>query len=87
MNLLNIQLVVPAPGVLSNDRDADGDPLTASLVSGPSNGLLTFNSDGSFTYTPLTSLVTFSDHFTYRAFDGQAYSNPATVTIQVSVLP
>jgi peptidoglycan/xylan/chitin deacetylase (PgdA/CDA1 family) len=85
MHLLNVQLAVTAPGVLGNDTDADGDPLTSVLVSGPSNGLLTFNSDGSFTYTPVTSLLTFNDSFTYRAFDGQVYSNIATVTIQVIV--
>jgi hypothetical protein len=85
MHLLDVQLVVTAPGVLGNDTDADGDPLSTALVSGPSNGLLTFNSDGSFTYTPATSLLTFIDHFTYKAYDGQAYSNVATVTIQVSV--
>ena len=39
-------------GVLFNDTDADDDPLTASLVSGPSNGTLAFDSDGSFDYTP-----------------------------------
>jgi Bacterial cadherin-like domain len=30
-------LTVSAPGVLANDTDADGDPLTAVLVSGPSH--------------------------------------------------
>jgi len=85
MHLLNVMLSVPAPGVLGNDTDADGDALEAVLVASPSNGLLTFNSDGGFTYTPLTSLLTFTDSFTYRAFDGAAYSNIATVTIQVIV--
>ena len=28
-------LTVTAPGVLANDTDADGDPLTAVQVSGP----------------------------------------------------
>jgi len=36
--------------VMTNDTNSDGDQLTASLVgSGPSNGTLSFNSDGSFT--------------------------------------
>jgi hypothetical protein len=35
-----------------NDADGDEDPLTFELVSGPSQGKLTFNTDGSFTYTP-----------------------------------
>ena len=39
-------------GVLANDTDPDGDVLSAVLVTGPSNGTLTFNADGSFTYTP-----------------------------------
>ena len=41
-----------APGVLANDTDPDGDPLTAVLVTGPSHGTLTLNANGSFTYTP-----------------------------------
>ena len=41
-------LTVPAPGVLGNDTDADGDPLTAVLVSGPSSGTLVLQPDGSF---------------------------------------
>jgi VCBS repeat-containing protein len=38
--------------VLANDTDKNRDALTATLVSGPANGLLTFKSDGSFTYVP-----------------------------------
>lgn len=37
--------VSAARGVLANDFDADGDPLTASLVAGPANGTLTFNTE------------------------------------------
>ena len=46
-------VVVSAPGVLGNDTDVDtGDARQASLVSATSNGALTLNADGSFTYTP-----------------------------------
>jgi VCBS repeat-containing protein len=76
-------LVVPAPGVLGNDSDVDGDTLTAVLVSGPSHGTLTLNSDGSFTYTPAENFFG-TDSFTYQAYDGVDYSNVATVTITVS---
>src|SRR5262249_39690655 len=69
--------------VLGNDTDADGDPLTAAVVSGPSHGTVTLNSDGSFTYTPAVHFVG-QDSFTYAANDGVAASLPVTVTISVS---
>ncbi|NOG48618.1 MAG: tandem-95 repeat protein [Chloroflexi bacterium] len=72
-----------APGVLTNDTDAEADPLTAVLVVGPTNGTLTLNSDGSFTYTP-NAHFNGSDSFTYKANDGTADSNVATVTITVN---
>ena len=48
----DISLNVPAPGVLGNDSDVDGDPTTAVLVSTVAHGTLVFNSNGSFVYTP-----------------------------------
>ncbi|MCD0461883.1 Ig-like domain-containing protein [Roseiconus lacunae] len=71
-----------AEGVLANDSDPDSDPLTAQLVSGPSNGSLTLNSDGSFTYTPDTNFSG-QDSFSYQANDGTSLSNSATVTVTV----
>ena len=65
-----------APGVLANDTDPDGDPLTAVLVTGPSHGTLTLNANGSFTYTPAANF-TGTDSFTYRASDGTLNSSPA----------
>ena len=38
--------------VLTNDSDPDGNPLSASLVSGPSHGTLSLLGTGAFTYTP-----------------------------------
>jgi VCBS repeat-containing protein len=76
-------LVVAKPGVLGNDYDVDGDSLTAVLVSGPAHGTLTLNSDGSFTYTPAENFCG-EDSFTYKAYDGELYSNVATVTIHVT---
>ncbi|WP_341736584.1 DUF4347 domain-containing protein [Microcoleus sp. CAWBG640] len=40
------------PSVLSNDTDANSDALSASLVTGPTNGAIALKSDGSFNYTP-----------------------------------
>jgi hypothetical protein len=76
-------LVVGAPGVLGNDSDPEGDPITAVLVSGPSNGGLVLNADGSFTYTPNANFHG-SDSFTYQANDGLVGSNVATVSITVT---
>ncbi|MBN2473708.1 MAG: lamin tail domain-containing protein [Pirellulales bacterium] len=74
--------VAAAGGVLANDTDDDGDPLTASLVHAPPHGTLTLLSNGSFSYTPSANFYG-SDSFTYRAHDGVAESNLATVTITV----
>jgi len=76
-------LNIAAPGILGNDTDLDANPLTAVLVTGPSNGSLTLNSNGSFTYTP-NSFYNGLDSFTYRANDGIANGNIATVNINVS---
>ena len=79
-------LVVPPPGVLANDSDPEGAPLTATQNSAPANGALTVNSDGSFTYTPAAGFSG-ADSFTYRASDGSVSSSAATVSITVTPAP
>ncbi|MGA9397399.1 MAG: Calx-beta domain-containing protein [Anaerolineaceae bacterium] len=71
-------------GVLSNDIDAEGDPLTAVLVTGPvtEQGTLTLNTDGSFTFTPADDFSGDAT-FTYQADDGLELSTIVTVTIHV----
>jgi len=78
----NQALSVAAPGVLDNDNDADSDTLTAEQTSEPAHGTVEMASDGSLVYTPTTGFAGV-DTFTYRAYDGLAYSNSATVTITV----
>ncbi len=73
-------LVAALPGVLANDQDADpGDTLVASLVTSPTNGSVTLNPDGSFTYTPG---VDGQAVFTYQVTDGTV-TDSATVTITI----
>ena len=70
-------------GLLANDVDVDGDPLTLVLVNDPVNGQLVINTDNSFSYTH-NGDETNSDSFTYMAFDGEYYSNLALVTLSIS---
>ena len=76
-------LNVTAPGVLGNDTDVDGNPLTAVKVTDPSHGTLTLNTNGSFVYTP-APLFSGTDSFTYKANDGTVASAPVAVSITVN---
>ena len=82
-------LVNAAAGVLANDFDPDaGDTLTAELATGPTQAQsFSLNADGSFVYVPAAGFEGV-DYFTYRAFDGNAYSpTAARATITVSAPP
>ncbi len=79
-------LAVPAPGVLAGASAPSGDALSAQLVSGPADGTLTPNADGSFTYTP-TPGYSGSDSFTYEAIDGAGDYATATVSLIVPAPP
>ena len=81
-NLLN---VLVTGGVLTNDTDVDGDTLTATVVATTTNGVLSLNANGSFTYTPNTNFNGV-DHFTYLAHDAFTNSAVATVTITVNAV-
>src|SRR5207237_8888291 len=78
-------LTIASPGVLGNDTDVDGNPLTAAVVAQPAHGTVTVNADGSVTSTPAGN-YNGSDSFTYKANDGIADSNVATVTLTVSAV-
>ena len=80
----DVALAVAGPGILGNDTDAENNPLTVILVSGPSHGSVALNANGSFTYTPNAN-YNGSDSFTYKANDGIDNSNTAaTVSITVN---
>ncbi|WP_324751965.1 Ig-like domain-containing protein [Roseovarius sp. Pro17] len=76
-------LTVPGPGVLGNDADADGDTLSVAVATGPSNGSLTLNPDGSFIYVPNRNFNG-TDSFTYTVTDADGATDTATVTIIVN---
>ena len=78
-------LNVAAPGVLSNDNDPDGDPLSVNTtpVSQPTNGTLTLYADGSYEYT-YNGSATLSDSFVYEVSDGLGGTAQATVTLTLT---
>ncbi len=70
-----------ADGVLKNDIEPDRQNLTVELIGDPSNGTLTLNADGSFTYVADRGFRRGTDTFTYKLSDGSLTSNVATVAI------
>ena len=76
-------LIVPLPGLLTNDTDPENDTLTITLNTQPANGTVTVNPDGSFTYTPNPNW-TGTDTFDYTISDGNGETDTATVTVDVT---
>ncbi len=75
-------LDVSAPGVLANDSDADGDSLTAVLISDVQNGTLSLQDSGAFSYMPNARFFGI-DAFVYQANDGELNSELTSVFIEV----
>ena len=69
--------------VLTNDSDADNDPLSIAGHTVTTRGTLTLNNDGTFTYAPNEN-YNGTDEFSYTTTDGQATSNTATVHITIN---
>lgn len=77
-------LQTPAPGVLANDVDPEGDSLSAQLFSNTAHGTLSLSADGSFTYVPEAGFKGV-DSFIYRVFDGTSASDLAAATLYVGL--
>ncbi len=69
--------------LLANDRDAEFMPITPTLVTSPTHGMVSITALGLFTYTHNGDGATI-DHFTYQVNDGVYASNVATVTITIT---
>ncbi len=76
-------LVVGIPGVLRNDTDANGDTIVAIKVSDPAHGTMSLGDTGGFWYLPEEGFEG-QDNFTYKVFDGTAYS-PYEVRVYIDV--
>lgn len=70
-------------GTITGASDVDGDSLTYALDSGPSNGVLILNADGSYTYTPNAD-YNGADSFSYTVSDGNGGTSTATVNLTIS---
>ncbi|WP_375345141.1 tandem-95 repeat protein (plasmid) [Priestia megaterium] len=62
--------------------DVDGNPLTYGLLTGPVNGTVIVNPDGTFTYTP-NGNYNGIDSFSVVVSDGQGETAVSTITITV----
>lgn len=80
---VDVPLHIGAPGILLNDSDPDGDPISAILASPPASGSLELFADGSFDYTPPPGFVG-TEFFAYRAFDGTQTGGLTSVRIDVA---
>jgi len=80
----NSVLNVGAPGLLAG---AVGDGLQAQVVNGASNGFVSVNADGSFTYSPRSGF-TGVDSFSFDAVDSAGQETaPVAVSIVVGAVP
>jgi hypothetical protein len=81
-------LTIPGPGVLANDSDVDGNPLTAIVATNPAHGVLTLAANGGFSYTPAAAACPgVADAFSYRASDGTATSAARAVILSPAAVP
>jgi hypothetical protein len=76
--------VMPATGVLANDLGVGATNLTATLVTGPTNGSVSLAANGGFTYTPATN-YSGPDCFVYSVSNGQ--TNLGTAAVLITVVP
>ena len=74
--------VIAAEGILANDSDSDSPGITATLISNVSNGTLSLQPNGSFTYQPAPGFLG-TDLFVYQANDGSSQSDNTEVEIEV----
>ncbi len=69
-------------GVLANDSDADGNPLTIQAVTQGAHGSVTVNPNGTLTFAPSANYYG-SDSFSYTVSDGRGGTAAALVSVIV----
>ena len=79
----NEDTAVTTGNVLANDTDPDGDTLSVDSFTQGTNGTVSYNGDGTFTYTPGADFHG-TDTFTYTVDDGNGNTDTATVSVTVN---
>ncbi|MEP0942435.1 MAG: Ig-like domain-containing protein [Rhizobiaceae bacterium] len=74
--------VAVVASVVMSDPDT-GDAPVASLGSAPTNGFVTVNADGTYTYTPLANFSG-TDSFTIIATDGSGATDTKSISVTVT---
>ncbi|RQO29632.1 hypothetical protein DBR32_15635, partial [Taibaiella sp. KBW10] len=74
--------------VLTNDEDLEGNTQTVNTnpVSAPGHGVVTLNSNGSYTYTPARDYVG-EDQFRYAVCDNGTPTACDTAVVTIKILP
>jgi VCBS repeat-containing protein len=80
--LVEGELLEAQISVLNNDLDAEAGALTAQVLTGPSSGTLSLETDGRFSYQH-DGGTSQQDSFTYEACDADGACGPATVTLNI----
>ena len=85
-NVAAITGINAAQTVVLAGSDADNDPLAYAITVAPANGTLSDINGNQVVYTPGRNFIG-TDTFKYKANDGKADSNEATVTVTVNSFP
>jgi hypothetical protein len=70
--------------VLANDSDPQGSPLTVVSWTQGAKGSVTYNGDGTFSWTPDPALASGTDSFDYTVQNAGGDASTATVTLQIA---
>ncbi|WP_143709188.1 Ig-like domain-containing protein, partial [[Flexibacter] sp. ATCC 35208] len=72
--------------VLTNDTDVEGNTLTASVQTGPVHGTIVLNTNGSYTYTPVSN-YNGVDSVKYSVCDNGTPGMCSVGTLRITVTP